>query len=134
MQIQVDFSEQELERLYLTYKNKPSNYQKIKTKIVGIDTSLAYRKTRKSGFVFFGGVTFIIAISSSFSFMAEHWDSFIALWMIWGIFFTLLLGWLFLLHKTTWNVHDYNQKFFETFENTASKVSSLQQFLQTWES
>lgn len=132
MQIRVDFSEQELERLYLTYKNKPNNYQKIKKKIVGIDTSANYRKTRKSGLIFFGGVTFIIVVSSSFSFMAQHWDSFIALWMIWSIFLVLLIGWLFLLNKTTWQIHDYNRDFFEKFESTATHTTDLRQFKQKW--
>lgn len=132
MQIQVDFSEQELERLYLTYKNKPTNYHKIKQKIVGADTSTTYRKTRKSGFIFFGGVTFIIVVSSSFSFMAAHWDSFIALWMIWSIFLVLLIGWLFLLNKTTWKIHDHNKAFFEQFESTAAHATDLKEFQQQW--
>lgn len=134
MQIAVNFSGSELDRLYLTYVQNPVNYQKIKTTIIGADAKTSYKQIRKSGFFFFGAVTFIIAVSSSFSMIAEHWDSFIALWMIWGITFVLLCVWLVLLYKNTTIIYNKNNAFFEQFEATIQQSNSLIEFQNNWKS
>lgn len=128
----IAFNNQDLERLYLTYKRNTTNYKKIKNKVIGDDAIEQYKRNRKSSIFFFIAVTFIIIVSSSFSLMASHMDSFIALWMIWGIAFTLFSGWSFFNYKTTYRVLQQNQDFFDKFENIAQKSPTLEDFAIDW--
>ncbi len=132
MQILTSFSQHDTERLFLTYKRNPINYTKIKDQIVGKDLSEHYAQSRKSSWVFFGALSFIILVSSSFSVMADHWDSFIALWMIWGGIVVLFIGWRVLFAKNATSIHDKNKYFFDRFELVAQECDSLEDFVQHW--
>ncbi|MGH1335858.1 MAG: hypothetical protein ACRBFS_06990 [Aureispira sp.] len=130
MQILTSFSQHDTERLFLTYKRNPINYTKIKDKIIGKDLSEHHAQGRKSSWVFFGALSFIILISSSFSVMADHWDSFVALWMIWGGIVILFTIWRISFTRNVSSVYDQNKKFFEQFELIAQGCDSLEDFVQ----
>ena len=130
MQILASFSQHDTERLFLTYKRNPINYTKIKDKIVGKDLSEHYAQGRKSSWIFFSALSFIILISSSFSVMADHWDSFTALWMIWGGIVVIFTIWRFSFKRNVSSVHDKNKDFFEQFELIAQECDSLEDFVQ----
>lgn len=132
MQILASFSTHDTERLFLTYKRNPINYTKIKDKIVGKDLSEHYAQGKKSSWIFFGALSFIILISSSFSVMADHWDSFIALWMIWGGIVVLFIAWRILFARNATSIHDKNKNFFDNFELVAQECDSLEDFIQHW--
>jgi hypothetical protein len=44
MQTLVSFSENDLERLFLTYKRNFKNYSKIKNKVIGKDSEIQYNR------------------------------------------------------------------------------------------
>ncbi|MBL4650774.1 MAG: hypothetical protein JKY03_13670, partial [Aureispira sp.] len=77
MQTLVSFSENDLERLFLTYKRNFKNYSKIKNKVIGKNADIQYKRNRKSTLFFFIALTFIIAITSVFSLVADHMNTFI---------------------------------------------------------
>lgn len=132
MQILASFSQHDTERLFLTYKRNPINYTKIKDNIVGKDLSKFYAQSHKSSWVFFGALTFIIVISSSFSIVADHWDSFVALWMIWGGILILFIAWRIFFTRNASSIHTKNKDFFEQFELVAQECDSLEDFVQLW--
>ncbi|MFK7798081.1 MAG: hypothetical protein AB8E82_11555 [Aureispira sp.] len=132
MQILAAFSQHDTERLFLTYKRNPINYTKIKDKIVGKDLSAHYTQAKKSSWIFFGALTFIIVISSSFSIMADHWDSFVALWMIWGGIVVLFTIGRVLFNRNATSIHDKNKDFFQAFELVAQECDSLEDFVLHW--
>lgn len=132
MQILASFSQHDTERLFLTYKRNPINYTKIKDKIVGKDLSEHHAQARKTSWVFFGALTFIIVVGSSFSFMADHWNSFVALWMIWGGVVVLFIAWRMLFAKNVSSIYSKNKLFFEQFELVAQECDSLEDFVQHW--
>jgi hypothetical protein len=133
MQILASFSQHDTERLFLTYKRNPINYTKIKEEIVGKDLTAHYEQSRKSSWIFFGALTFIIVVSSSFSVMADHWDSFVALWMIWGGIVVLFVGWQILFKRNATSIHEENKAFFERFELIAQDCDSLEDFVTLWQ-
>lgn len=132
MQTLASFSDHDLERLFLTYKRNFNNYTKIKDKVIGKDAEKLYKRTRKSSIFFFVALSFIILISSAFSLMADHFNSFVALWLIWGIAFTLFSIWSFIYYKTNYQILQKNQAFFDKFENIAEKNNSLEDFRNNW--
>jgi len=132
MQTLVSFSENDLERLYLTYKRNFKNYSKIKNKVIGKDAEIQYSRNRKSGIFFFIALTFIIVISSVFSLVADHMDSFVALWMIWGIAAVLFSIGFTSYYKNSSDVLKQNQAFFDKFEAIANKNESLDSFRMNW--
>lgn len=132
MQTLVSFSNDDLERLFLTYKRNMVNYGKIKDKVVGENAEKRYKKGRKSSIFFFIALTFIIIISSSFSLMADHMNSFIALWMIWSIALTLFIIWSVFNYRTNYRIIQQNQAFFDKFEEKANQSNSLQDFVKNW--
>lgn len=132
MQLTTSFSQHDVERLFLTYKRNPINYTKIKQEIVGGDLQERYQSVRKSSYLFFGAVTFIIVVSSSFSLIAEHYDSLIALWMIWGITALLFAGWMIMNHRNTYAIYHKNENFFGHFELIAQSCDSLEEFVGNW--
>ena len=132
MQTLVSFSNDDLERLFLTYKRNMVNYGKIKDKVVGENAEKRYKKSRKSSIFFFIALTFIIVISSSFSLMADHMNSFIALWMIWSIALILFIIWSVFNYRTNYRIIQQNQDFFNKFEEKANQSNSLQDFVKNW--
>jgi hypothetical protein len=132
MQTLVSFSENDLERLFLTYKRNFKNYSKIKNKVIGENAEMQYKRNRKSSIFFFIALTFIIVISSVFSLVADHMDSFIALWMIWGIAAILFSIWFLTYYKNSSKVLQQNQAFFEKFEAIANNNESLDGFRTNW--
>ncbi len=133
MQILLSFTAEEKKRLYLTYKRNATNYSQIKEKVLGVDIEQSYRRKRKGILFFFTAITFIVAVSSAFSIVADHWDSFIAIWAIWGIFFTVLLIALSLMYKNTVRIYGANKLFFEQFEDLAQASPSLEIFVEKQE-
>ena len=132
MQTLVSFSENDLERLFLTYKRNFKNYSKIKNKVIGENAEMQYKRNRKSSIFFFIALTFIIVISSVFSLVADHMNSFIALWMIWGIAAILFSIWFLTYYKNSSKVLQQNQAFFEKFEAIANNNESLDGFRTNW--
>lgn len=132
MQTLASFSAQDLERLFLTYKQNQDNYIKIKDKVIGDDAELQYKSNRKSSFFFFGALTFVVAISSAFSLIASDINSFGALWTIWGIAFILFSAWSVFYYKTNYQILEKNRQFFEKFETTAQSSQSLEDFKKNW--
>lgn len=132
MQTLVSFSENDLERLFLTYKRNFKNYTKIKDKVIGKDAEQQYKRNRKSSIFFFIALTFIIVISSAFSLMAEHMNSFIALWMIWGIAASLFSFWFVAYYRNSSKILQQNQAFFHKFETIANNNESLDSFRMNW--
>lgn len=133
MQILASFSQHDTERLFLTFKRNPINYTKIKDEIVGKDLSEHYAQAKKSSWIFFGALTFIIVVSSSFSIMADHWDSFVALWMIWGGIVVLFTLWRVFFRRNATAIYDKNKIFFQEFEQVAQTCDSLEDFIQHWQ-
>lgn len=133
MQILASFSQHDTERLFLTYKRNPINYTKIKDEIVGKDLTAYYAQSKKSSWIFFGALTFIIVVSSSFSMIANHWDSFVALWMIWGGIVVLFTLWRTFFKRNATSIHDKNKDFFQQFEQVAQECDSLEDFIQHWQ-
>ncbi len=125
MQLTALFSQHDIERLFLTYKRNPINYTKIKQEIVGSNLQEGYQRVRRSSYLFFGAVTFIIIISSSFSLVAEHYDSLIALWMIWGVTTLLFAGWMVFNYRNTYATYSRNENFFDHFELIAQSCRQL---------
>lgn len=132
MQTLVSFSENDLERLFLTYKRNFKNYSKIKNKVIGKDAEKQYKRNRKSTLFFFIALTFIIVISSVFSLVADHMNSFIALWMIWGIAAVLFSIGFTSYYKNSSKVLQQNQAFFDKFEAIANDNESLDGFRMNW--
>ena len=134
MQILISFSNQELERLFLTYKRNPTNYQKIKLKVIGKNAELQYKRNKKSSIIFFIALTFIITVSSLFSLIGSLPDSFIALWIIWSITLVLFIFWSYYNYKKNHLVLEKNKAFFSKFEETAQKHTLLEEFKKNWKS
>jgi len=132
MQTLVSFSKNDLERLFLTYKHNLKNYTKIKNKVIGKDAERQYKRNQKSSIFFFIALTFIIVISSVFSLVADHMNSFIALWMIWGIAAVLFSFWFITYYKNSSKILQQNQAFFDKFEAIASSNDSLDSFRMNW--
>jgi hypothetical protein len=132
MQTLVSFSENDLERLYLTYKRNFKNYSKIKDKVIGKDAEIQYKRNRKSSLFFFIALTFIIVVSSVFSLVAEHMNSFIALWMIWGGAAVLFSFWFVTYYRNSSKILQQNQAFFDKFESIANTNESLDGFRMNW--
>lgn len=128
MQTLASFTTQDLERLYLTYKQNPNNYNKIKDKVIGKDAELQYKSNRKSSIFFFGALTFVVAISSIFSLIGHDINSFGALWTIWAIALIVFIAWSVFYYKTNYQILQKNQQFFEKFESIAQKFQTLEDF------
>ena len=132
MQIQLSFTTKEVEQLYITYKKKINNYYKIKEKVLGKGVLQTYKKKRKSVLFFFAAVTFIITISSTFCWATDNWNSFVALWMIWGgALVTTIIG-LSFLYKNTSQIYTKNKAFFDRFESIVEKSPTLEDFASQW--
>lgn len=125
-------SDSDKERLFLTYRNNPENYQKIKNKLIGDRSKTSYQRTQKSLRFFFAALTFIIIISSAFSIVGDQPNSLIALWIIW----TISLVFFILINRYNYRFNFKNQEeqivFFEAFEKIAQHSESKDQFLKAW--
>lgn len=132
MQTLASFSTHDLERLFLTYKRNQPNYSKIKNKVIGLDAHSNYKRTRKSSLFFFGALTFIIIISSSFSLVAQDTNSFMALWLIWAIAASVFTTWFAFYYRTNAHVLQKNEAFFNKFETVAQTSNSLEDFTKNW--
>ncbi|MCH2022956.1 MAG: hypothetical protein MK207_10810 [Saprospiraceae bacterium] len=132
MQILVSFSNEDLDRLFLTYKRNFSNYQKIKSKFIGKNAALKYNKSRKSSILFFIALTFIIIVSSIFSIIGALPNSFAALWIIWSIAFILFMLWSYYNYKINNQILNKNKTFFSKFEELAKKHETLEEFKKHW--
>lgn len=132
MQTLATFSKHDLERLFITYKRNFSNYSKIKDKVIGKNAEKIYKRNRKTSIFFFVAVTFIIGVSSIFSLVTNHTDSFIALWMIWGIVFVFFSAWSVFFYRTSYSIIQKNEDFFNRFETIAKDNQSLEDFKTNW--
>ena len=126
------FSEQDTAKLYVTYKQLPDNYTKIKQKLVGSASRIRYNRTKKSLRFFFAALTFIILISSAFSIVGDKKNSLIALWIIWTI--SLVFFVLINYYNYQYNFKNQEQQihFFERFEVVAQQSESIEIFLKNW--
>ena len=94
--------------------------------------NLSSLKNKKTSLVFFLAVTFIIVVSSSFSVMADHWDSFGALIIIWVVFTIGVVVWYLLTVKRTQNTQAKNEKFMHHFIDIANTVNTAEDFERMW--
>ena len=126
------FSEENTSKLYITYKQHPENYAKIKQKLVGEDANIRFKRTKKSMRFFFAALTFIIIVSSAFSIVGDQQNSLIALWIIWAIslFFFLLVN--YYNYQFNFKSQARRKHFFDHFEQIAQKSDSLGFFLEQW--
>lgn len=132
MLLQEFFSDEDLVRLFLTFQNNRNNFDKIKDKLFPDDQSMKLKQNRRTSLTFFIAVSFIIVVSSSFSIMADHWDSFGALMIIWIVFTIGVLCWYILTVKRTQIVYHRNQQFFDKFTQIAERTQSADEFINLW--
>lgn len=128
----MNFSQQDLERLYITYKSNPKNYYKIKEKMIGSMVIASHKKHRKSAAFFFGAVSFIIAVGSSFAAFSGHENSLVALFIIWCIALATFLVWWTIHTRTRMQQLKEDQAFFEKFELISERNPSPEAFLKHW--
>jgi len=129
MQIQQAFSQQDIERLFLTYKRKPLNYEKIKNTVIGDSIDKQYRKNQHSALLFIITVSFVIIVGSAFSLVAGHWNTFISLLVIWGFALAGYFVWRYITYRLIWRTYQSNKTFFEDFEQNAQDANSLEDFI-----
>jgi hypothetical protein len=132
MSILASFSQEDTERLFLTYKKNFRNYNLIKEKVLGRDTEKKYLRNRKSSIFFFGAFTFIIGISSAFSLVGDQMNSLAALGIIWALGFIFFVVWTLINYKANYQVSEQNKAFFDKFEAVAEKCLNLDNFKKSW--
>lgn len=132
MLLQEFFSDEDLVRLFLTFQNNRNNFDKIKDKLFPDDQSMKLKQNKRTSLTFFIAVSFIIVVSSSFSIMADHWDSFGALMIIWIVFTIGVICWYILTVKRTQIVYHQNQQFIDKFIQIAEGTDSADEFMSTW--
>ncbi len=133
MLLQDFFTEPDLIRLFLTYKNNRANFDTIKDKLFPNDQSTKLKQNKRTSLIFFICVTFIILVSSSFSIMADHWDSFGALMIIWVVFTIGVCIWYYLTIQRTTQIHLKNKAFIQQFILVAESSSSAESFIEAWQ-
>ena len=133
MQVSVENSNLDARRLYLTYRNRPENYQKVKLMFTGDEQREKFRRSLRGRLIFLGATAFIAAASSGFSYFTEHYDSLVAIWMIW-IGNVIVFGiWLYLDYRFSLRVYEGNLAFFERFEACAQAESDVDAFQTCFE-
>ncbi|MCP4443275.1 MAG: hypothetical protein GY810_30600 [Aureispira sp.] len=128
MRILLAFTEEEIERLFLTYKRNPKNYQKIKDRVVGEGSKMMFKKEMRGRYIFAGAVTIISLISSVYSIVAQHWGSLAAIWIVWFGAILISMGWFAVSYKNAYSVLAKNEDFFKAFEAKAKQCESLVDF------
>lgn len=124
-----NFTKEDITRLFYTYKNKQSNYNKIKQKLTATSNIEKLNKSRRTYILFFCAFSFIIIVSSAFSFFGDQMNTFYALLIIWLIGTTIFSAFLFFLWKGQIKTHKINIDFFERFEAYAEKNELVFDFL-----
>lgn len=128
MRVLLSFTTEEVERLFLTYKRNPQNYQKIKDRVIGDGSKTMFQKEMRGRYVFAGAVTVICLISTVFAVVAQNMGTLIAIWIIWAGAVLLSMGWFLVVYKNAYTVLAKNEKFFNTFEAKAEECESLEDF------
>ncbi len=132
MSILATFSQEDTERLFLTYKNNFQNYNLIKEKLLGREIVKKYLRNRKSSIFIFSAFTFIIGVSSAFSLVGEQTNTLAALGIIWSLGFILFATWTLINYKANYQITEQNKVFFDKFESVAEKCTNLENFKKSW--
>lgn len=128
MRVLLSFTEEEVERLFLTFKRNPKNYQKIKDRVIGEGSKTMFKKEMRGRCVFAGGVTVVSLISSVFAIVAQNMGSLAAIWIIWLGAVLLSMGWFLVVYKNAYVILAQNETFFEKFEDKAEQCETLEDF------
>ncbi len=132
MVFKVDFSPEEIERLYLTYQRNPENYDEIKKRLFGNAAKNGLQKSIRSRFFFIIALSIVAIVGSMYAFFASHWGSFGAIWIIWAGFAIGVGSSIYLSYKNAFLVMKANEQFFQDFEQIAAQASSLDDFKIDW--
>jgi len=128
----IDFSKEEVARLYLTYKRRPENYDKIKKRLMGSKARKEYHKGQRGRYFFMGAVIAISMVGSAYAFFLGHWGSFGAIWLICAAFLIALGTFSFVAYRNFELVFKRNVAFFEQFEALAEKRNNVEDFQIDW--
>jgi len=132
MVFKVAFTDQEIERLYLTYRNNPGNYSEIKKRLFGEGAKIEFKRNLKGRLYFMAALTVVAIASSFFSIFAEHWASLGAIWIIWAGFMIGLAVAMYISYKDAFLVLKKNEAFFDNFEKIAVNAATLEDFIIDW--
>jgi hypothetical protein len=133
MVFKIDFNQEEIERLYLTYQNNPQNYTEIKKRLFGKLVKSKVQKSIRSRALFIFVLSIVAIVGSSYAyFFAEHWGSFGAIWIIWAGFALGIGSSIYFSYKNSILTMRANEQFFQDFEQIAEKAEDLDDFKIDW--
>jgi hypothetical protein len=132
MVFDITFSAQEIEQLFLTYRDNPQNYEEIKQRLYGKGAMREFKNSMRARRIFILILGVIAILSSVFSFFAAHWGSMGAIWIIWTVFSTAIAISMYVSYKHSFLVMQRNESFFKEFEQIAKQSESLEDFIIDW--
>lgn len=133
MRVLLHFTQDDVYRLFLTYKRNPSNYNKIKERVIGEGARKQFGREMRGKWLFLGAITIIALVSSLYPMAAGDWRSAGALAVLW-LAFVLAFGiWYAVSYRLSYRVLRRNELFFEDFEQIAQACSVLEEFDRRWQ-
>lgn len=133
MQVSVEKTSIDPVRLFLTFRRKPENYEEVRLMFVGEDIKVSFLKSIRGRLIFLAATAFIAAVSSVFSYFTEHYDSLIAIWLIWLGNLIVFSIWMFIDYKGSYSIYQKNKQFFQDFEACAQVCEELPDFERCYE-
>lgn len=122
------------QRLFMTFKRNPENYNKIKSKLTAEDLKIRYQRTKKSLRFFFAALSFIIIVSSAFAIVGDQPNSLTALWIIWTISLIIFISSNRYNHQFNYRNQEEQSLFFKQFEEIAKRSETKENFIKNWNS
>lgn len=133
MKIELSFSQDDIYRLFLTFRHNQDNYQKIKERVIGDGARVQFRREMRGKWIFLAGISFIAVASSLYPMVAGDWQSAGALWVLWAGCLVVFFTWYIISYQLSYRVLKKNEVFFEDFEHKAEQCQVLEDFRRVWE-
>lgn len=132
MKVLLNFTKEDIERLYLTFQRNPTNYHKIKERVVGEGARQQFRREMRGRWIFLAAITIVAIVSSLYPMAAGDWRSVGALWVVWAGFIVVFTVWYVLSYRFSYSIVQQNESFFESFESVANASPDIEAFRKKW--
>lgn len=132
MKILLAFSQDDIYRLFLTFRHNPQNYQKIKEKVIGEGAMQQFKHEMRGRWVFLIAVTFIALVSSLYPMATGDYQSAAAVGVLWLCIVVVFFVWYFIAYQFSFRVLKKNETFFTEFEQKAQQCQVLEEFKNVW--
>ncbi len=126
-------TEQDLRDLYLTYRERIDNYEKVKSTVASPAQKEAWQASQRRRLVFVFSVAIVAGLSSIFGVFYGDWSSIAAIWAIWVLTAMLFGAMAWVAYQNSHKIWLQNVAFLARFELIASVAKSSDDFWALWQ-